>query len=430
MTKTSKSKIIVFLFLFVALGIEAKIVYVDVTVTGIDNSLNGAINNGLAQAIAQIHGKSIDSITMLRELEMTVHVNDSEAYLSSSLLMSQIATKTQGTVSSYQIINKSDDESGLWSVTITAQVAKYDPGLRGNRKRIALVPTKSKKSAYRLASENISSIEISQKLSADLSRYLVQTRKFAILDRKNQSDIKSELDLAKSDRVPVAEIARIGNTLIADYVLVTDIHEFHYQRVERTSKLSGRIFYTGTGIASINYSLIDSASSEIVLSNTISQQISMEDLATSGASSTASAAANKLSELSAKQLSSQILQQIYPIAVVQVDTNKVILSQGGNGLTPGDQYHLFLLGNKLIDPYTKESLGREETEIGILEITRVNAKQSYADVISSTVDLEKVFAPKRLVLRDKVSLSTPSNTEILKKVKTERKEKLAKDDDW
>ncbi len=41
-----------------------------------------------------------------------------------------------------------------------------------------------------------------------------------------------------------------------------------------------------------------------------------------------------------------------------------------------------LQGERLADPYTKESIGRKETVIGVARITRVQSKQSTAEIIS------------------------------------------------
>ena len=45
------------------------------------------------------------------------------------------------------------------------------------------------------------------------------------------------------------------------------------------------------------------------------------------------------------------------------------------------QFNVFALGAELIDPDTKESLGREEVKVGTVKISQVNPKTSTADII-------------------------------------------------
>jgi hypothetical protein len=42
------------------------------------------------------------------------------------------------------------------------------------------------------------------------------------------------------------------------------------------------------------------------------------------------------------------------------------------------------LGQELIDPDTKESLGREEVKVGRVKITQVNPKTSQAQILEDT----------------------------------------------
>ena len=53
-------------------------------------------------------------------------------------------------------------------------------------------------------------------------------------------------------------------------------------------------------------------------------------------------------------------------------------------MTVGDTFNAFALGQELIDPDTKESLGREEVKVGTVKITQVNPKTSMADILDDT----------------------------------------------
>ncbi len=50
----------------------------------------------------------------------------------------------------------------------------------------------------------------------------------------------------------------------------------------------------------------------------------------------------------------------------------------------GDMFNAYALGEELIDPDTKESLGREEVKVGKVRITQVNPKTSTAEILDDT----------------------------------------------
>ena len=55
-------------------------------------------------------------------------------------------------------------------------------------------------------------------------------------------------------------------------------------------------------------------------------------------------------------------------------------------------YKVVKLGKELIDPYTKEKLGREEIDIGEIKLTEINAKTSKAIIIKGNEDITKDFS--------------------------------------
>jgi hypothetical protein len=62
---------------------------------------------------------------------------------------------------------------------------------------------------------------------------------------------------------------------------------------------------------------------------------------------------------------------------------QVTVNRGdGGGVAVGDTFNVFALGAELIDPDTKESLGREEVKVGTVKISQVNPKTSTADILN------------------------------------------------
>ena len=127
----------------------------------------------------------------------------------------------------------------------------------------------------------------------------------------------------------------------------------------------------------------------------------------------------------ADQIGRKILNTIYPLVVVSVNGENLTLGQGGSQIRVGDQLDLFMYGKKLTDPYTKESLGREETKIGSIEITRVNPKQSHARILESSADIGALFEPKKFICR--VNLDAPDKKEVQREKRRKKRDKKRKE---
>jgi len=84
----------------------------------------------------------------------------------------------------------------------------------------------------------------------------------------------------------------------------------------------------------------------------------------------------------AGRVARDIMNAIYPIKVVANTATAIVLNQGGKSVEKGEVFDVFVLGEKMIDPYTKESLGRIEIPAGQIEINRITSKLSYAKIIS------------------------------------------------
>ena len=68
-------------------------------------------------------------------------------------------------------------------------------------------------------------------------------------------------------------------------------------------------------------------------------------------------------------------------------------------MSVGQKMALIQYGESIIDPYTKESLGREEIEIGMVQVTGIQSKMAKAKILTSSVDLAAEFAPKSFIVR-------------------------------
>jgi hypothetical protein len=71
-------------------------------------------------------------------------------------------------------------------------------------------------------------------------------------------------------------------------------------------------------------------------------------------------------------------------------------------------YELYRYGEKIIDPYTKESLGRSETLVGEISVERVNPKTSLGRIVRREPGEVLEFKKKAFVLRLKKRQEDPN----------------------
>ena len=122
-----------------------------------------------------------------------------------------------------------------------------------------------------------------------------------------------------------------------------------------------------------------------------------------------------------------IQNAIYPARIVAIDGDTVTIGQGGKTFARNEIYELVQLGERMIDPYTKESLGRKENIIGMIEITEVTPKMAYGKILNSSIkDLESQFKPKSFIVR---SLPESMKKKDTKKKQEDMRKKIEEDFD-
>jgi curli biogenesis system outer membrane secretion channel CsgG len=415
--------VLLFLSLFISFDAMAGVKYMEIEAEGQGISLGDAINSALIEAIGRVNGKSVDGVSVMQSLQIETATNEKNEYFASDAFARQVIERTKGAVSGYEIISKNEDTSGLWNVVVVAKIAKYQKSPGSERKRIAIMPLRNARSSFSLAGSGLSSEEVSRVLNQSLSNYLTQTRKFTVLDREYMEESASELALI-GEGTPVAEMARLGEKMVADYMFVGTIEKVSYDEHTRSMRTSDKKVTYGAGDIELGFKLIEVATQQTVVSD--KAKANFQDGGLAGAQASLSALADK----AAAEASRIIMAQIYPVMMISVSGNDVVLNQGGNSISQGSRYKFYRYGEKIHDPYTKEYIGRQESYVGIIEITRINPKQSYGRIVESNIDLAANFEDRRFILREKIVSKKTAASKKISELKEKRKRKEASDDRW
>ncbi len=387
----------------ISFSLQARIQYVTVDSEGIGASQQAAINDALVNAISEINGVEVASKTNLQTSENSNNgvVESAESFQQS------INKKTNGLIKEYAVLNKKQSEfsKGSWSATVRATIAKYEVSKQTKRLRIAILPF--------TVNDNVADWkkpdEFHKNITQTLVSYMTQTRKFAMLDREHVAAQINELAILHTGNTPAEELAKLGQRLSTDYIIVGDIDKIYYHENKKQLKMSGKTITTIKQGARVSYRVIDVATGQIKFSD------SFDKILISSNSRVSSAV---LAEKTASEIGSVITNAIYPIRVEAINNKDIFIGQGGKTLQKGDEYSLVMLGEILKDSYTGESLGREEKNVGTVKIIQVQAKQSQAKIVRSTVDAEKLFKPGLFILRPNKKASEVARVNFKNKEKT------------
>ncbi len=388
-------KSIFLLLVFFSINAFSDVELISTSVTGEGNTKNAAIKAALVEALAQVNGQSVNSEMLLKSSVSSTINNNDEDYFSSSEYINAIRIKTNGAVDSYEIIDSHEQADGSWQVELQVAVANFKRRPSSKRKSIAIFPLRID-GGYRSPESEVSAAWISRMVSQEISSGLVQARKFTIVDRDFSQESNFELAKATGYTLAPSQLARLGQELVADYVLVGSIESFGLAKNAKVFVSEGSVF--SKYIARVNFRLIDSATKQAVMSHSGDVNLSIAKILSGGVKSDFVTLAEKIG----KSISLAILNQIYPIAIVSVNGTEVVLGQGGSLLKKGEQYKVYQYADKIQDSYTKEGLGRYEQYCCLVKVTRVLPKKSYG-----TLDVQGMISPdnvdkKLFILREKV----------------------------
>ena len=209
-----------------ALGVSSvvattKVTYKTVETKGTGENLQEAINKALVEAIGRVNGKSIDAANQINKASSTVKADGVKSTTRTKEMQQAYKEATNGIVASYDVLSEVEDERGRWNVVVKAQIAQFQLAASANRKRIALIPFRLSNSMFLIRGQSADREQAARVLAQSLVTKLVQSRRFTVLDREYVEETLGEKSAAfNNPNLPVTEIARLGQDLVADYIVV------------------------------------------------------------------------------------------------------------------------------------------------------------------------------------------------------------------
>ena len=230
-----------------------------------------------------------------------------------------------------------------------------------------------------------------ESLNSQLIDRINATRKFDVVGRSDLGDILKEQDLGASGNVDAKTAAQAGKLTGAKYLLVTTVDDFQDYVETATFEGTGRSATKRVFRVSVVGKIYDSSTGKLLESvNLQTGNDAFKNIEENRSYSTKDG--NLTDEMMvavardlAEKIANRVADVIFPAKVLIKRDKEVTINRGeGGGVAVGDLFNVFALGEELIDPDTKESLGREEAKVGKVKITQVNPKTSTADILEDT----------------------------------------------
>jgi len=378
-------------------------------VTGYGVSKKEAVINGLLEAIQQVKGARLKGAEKLHSYFEEAYdtrngVDTSKSSMSSSQ-QEDIYKQVQGIVSSYELLDMSPGENGHgWDAILRVYVPRYEPpGISPHsRRKLAVMPFRYTASSFTVGNRIIPAEELSRQFTQKLVTELTQSRRFTVLDREYICEYFREKKLLLSGDTPLEEQVRLGEVLGIDYMVVGTISKAAITRTAYQIKTLGRTGYRDKATFVVDYRIIVLPNRQVKWADSVSLTVDNKQLHQLAGSNDMEAMQQAILEKAARELTHKALSNIYPIRVAAIQPDgTLILNQGGMTIKKGEVFDIFRTGKKVIDPYSKESLGAAETRVAIASVERVLAKQSYAEIIKGdpnqvrVMDICRRVAPKK-----------------------------------
>lgn len=351
---------------------SAQVTEAHLTAEGSGMTRDEAIATALASAAGQAFGIQLNATTISKTLGTEVITNDEADTLMVSavnrVVTQAVNAPVNNSILGYSIDSLTQGIADTWDATVTLRYAKFERLGADSDRRSIIVVTNEKR--YQTL------------LTNTVTEALTASRRFDVLNRRNDSLFDAEKAFIQSDDAATAEVARLSQAGGADYLLVADLQGLSIRNnMQETIRMTGEVLVRSAVNGTLRLEVVEFASRKVKWSGTQKFGATLE-----GASSIGNRTLSRLIQEASNKLMDNLVASIYPIRVVKVVGDVAIINRGEGSATVGDTYAVFLMGDELIDPQSGESLGSLEIEAGVGTVTEVKPKFAFLKMANATLD--------------------------------------------
>lgn len=252
-----------------------------------------ATRNAVLEAISKLKGLSAEKNLNLQSLEVPT-------LFGTVLTNPQMSAATKGRIDSYDIISVNIEPNGWYMVRVNVYKTLFE---RSKKPSVTIINASRFK-------------ELGEILQRRLTNDLVQSKKFNVLDRKNDAYYKAEKQLIESEDASSEDVYKLGNILGTDYMLIVNLRDLG----KSSSSSSGVASTSASSKASkadvvVDYQMILFATKEVKLANTLTLTLSLKD----GGVKANEEAMGQIS----KAVSTDLLNTLYPLVVAAMQDKEI-----------------------------------------------------------------------------------------------------------
>ena len=372
-----------------------------------------ARTEALRDAIMQVSGVTIDSDTMQQIASATRSDEKGTVSVDETRFSQALRERLKGYVKSFQILNQSQQQNEVL-LQLQVTIERYDaPGLNDNRFKISVQAFEA--SPGICMGKPIDAAELTEAVTEALQTAFVNTRKFSVLDRHSEAYQKEKEFLTTNPDVREIEKVRLGLNQGSDYVLTGDIRNVRITESKRKSQLANRTISTRSAHADVVFNLMLFANRQIQFSENVTVNVN-----NNLAGKDCRQITDELLRQTAKEVAMRATQAIYPPIVLNFDGEDIMFNYGGSDVKVGTRFNLYRTGKEIFDPYTKESLGKQEKLIGTVTVVDVMPKFSIARFDDTKAAKEACQGDILRPIKNKPTKATTAKS----------KKKASLDDEW
>ena len=133
--------------------------------------------------------------------------------------------------------------------------------------KVVVGPMRFEQASLPMGDRSVAAAELSATLRQRISDALVQTGRFAVLDREFSPEIEQELAIIATGQAPSAELAKLSQAASADLVWSARVSSLAYNRHARQLKTSDRQLVSYSGGWALSQKLVNVATRQVTASD-------------------------------------------------------------------------------------------------------------------------------------------------------------------
>jgi len=347
--------------------------------TGTGRNRAEAVNEGLLEAVRQVRGVKVAEEVMTR-----LEARDSSV---TEELIKDVRTWTNGVVDHYEILASRRTEDGSWEADLRVGVAFVVPSFDPNRPALAIMPIRAQRGL--VSDRGLDPSEIARQITERLTARIVQSQCFTVLDRQYGAEFESERNLLFSNDVRPRELARLGERLGVDYLLVGTVSEVHSSSTPIVGERAGIV--KNEVVLSLDVRVADFATQQIRWAESVTVKLTRLDRESAPARGSSrrppqgaaySGPAADLANAAAFRLNQRLLDTLRPVCVLNVAQDTINLNQGRARLAVGEQLSVLGPAREIVDSGSGARIKVDGPEVAKVEVTQVLEQYPTVRVLS------------------------------------------------